>query len=136
MPEVGPSVVDEAGEGGFVDGMTRTELDVAHEFAVALEQAAGVRQGGALEEADVHVGGEDVDVGEGDVAVTGDGAAVVKEFAELGAALAHMGEPGLGESHEFGGMLAEPGVDGGVVGKSAVEAEQGIGHGGEDSIRV
>ena len=68
--------------------------------------------------------GEDVDVGEGYVAETGDGAAVVQRLADLIAGVSHQLPPLVGDSAEFALMVEEPGVDGGVVFERTVESQQ------------
>jgi hypothetical protein len=59
-----------------------------------------------IEEADVDVASEYVDVRERHVGDTSDGAAVVQELANVGAALAHPREPPLRYRTELDGPLA------------------------------
>ena len=93
--------MNELAEGGGVGGGAGCELYVAHEFAGALEEAGGIGQRCALEESYVYVGGEYVDVGEGGVSETGDGAAVVEEFADLVAAGSHQLKPVMRDGIQF-----------------------------------
>ena len=88
---------------------TRPQLHVAHVLAGAFEQAGGVGEGCAVEEADARVGGEGVDVGEGGVADAGGGHAVVQRLADVVAAGAHALEPGLDHQPERIGDVFEPG---------------------------
>lgn len=97
---------------------------MAHVFAGALEQVGRVEERSSLEEADVDVGGEGVDIGERDVTETGDRAAVVEEFADLVAAIAHDFEPLAGDGAEWAGVALEPGGDGGIAFEGAIKAEE------------
>jgi len=97
---------------------------VAHEFAGALQETSGIGQGCALEESDVDVRGEHVDIGEGGVSEAGDGAAVMEEFPDFVAAVAHDLKPVIRDGSQFAWMLAHPGIDGGIMLNRAVEAEE------------
>ncbi len=66
---------------------------------------------------------EGVDVGEGDVAEAGYGAAVVEDLADFVAAVAHLFKPVLGKAAEFVGAVFEPGVDGGVARDASVQSK-------------
>ena len=120
--DVGVCVVDEVGEGLGIRGRFRFQLDVAHELAGALQETGGIGERVAVEESDVDVGGEDVDVGEGGVSEAGDGAAVMEEFADFVAAVAHEVEPMLGDGSEGTGVVLHPGFDGGVALEGSVES--------------
>jgi len=52
------SGLDEAAQFCLVDGGSGAQLHVAHEFAVALQQARGITQGITVEETYVHVDGK------------------------------------------------------------------------------
>lgn len=125
---VGVGGEDEFADGGSVRRGTGLEFNVAHEFAGTQENAGRIGESIAVKEADVDVGGEDVDVGEGCVAEAGDGAAVMEDLADFIAAFAHDGEPMLGDVAEFAGVALHPGFDGGVTLESAVEAKERFFH--------
>lgn len=67
---------------------------------------------------------EGVDVGEGDVAEAGYGAAIVEDLADFVAAVSHLFKPVIRDCAEFGGVVVEPGVDGGVAGDASVQSKQ------------
>jgi len=88
---------------------------VPHILAGALQKACGIVQRRAMEEADIDVRLEGVDVSERRVLYACDGAAIVQQFANIGAAAAHLFKPSLCDPPQFIGRLTEPGVDRGVV---------------------
>src|SRR5262249_10667730 len=97
---------------------------MAHVFASALEQADGIEQRRAVEEADVYVRREYVDVAEGRVAQAGNRTAVVHKLADFVAAVSHHVEPVASNGSEFTRLPFQPGVDGGVALHGAVESGQ------------
>ena len=98
---VGVGGVDQLAQGCGAGGIAWFELYMAHEFAATLEQAGRIGQGCALEESYVHVRGEYIDVCEGRVSETGNGAAVVEEFADFVAADSHHVEPAMRDGSQF-----------------------------------
>ena len=99
--DVGVGGGDEGVERCVVDRTAGFELYVAHGFSGALEEMRGVGECCALEKAYIDVRGEDVDVGEGDVAEAGIGAAVVENLTDFVAAGSHYVEPVAREGVEF-----------------------------------
>src|SRR5579864_229487 len=97
---------------------------MAHELAGALQQTGRVRQRRAVKEANVYVGGEHVDVGEGRVSQTGDRTAVMQKLADFVAAISHHVKPVTRDGSQFAGVVFQPGVDGGIALDSAVESKQ------------
>ena len=63
---------------------------------------------------------EGVDVGKRDVAEAGYRAAVVEALADFVTAVAQVFQPVVSDSAEFGGVVIEPGVDGGVAGDASL----------------
>lgn len=115
---------DELVQGGGVDAGAWFQLDVAHVFACAFKQMAGVGQFRTAEEAHVDVGREGVDVGEGYVAEAGDGAAVMQQLAHFISACAHHVEPVACHVSQLAGVVFHPRIDGGVVCGCVVELQE------------
>jgi len=93
-------------------------------FPVPCKQMGRIRQLCTVKEADVHVRGECIDIGEGRVAEAGDWAAVVEEFADFVAASSHHFKPFASDGSQDTCMLFHPGVDGGIAFDGAIESKQ------------
>ena len=102
---------------------------MAHELAVALQQAGLIWQSIAVKEPDVYVRGEDIDVAECRIAQTCGRAAVMEDFADFVAAVAHDLKPLAREAAQFAAMVVHPRFDGGIALDSAVEAQKVRFHG-------
>jgi hypothetical protein len=85
-----------------------------HVFAGTFQKARRIAQRRAVEEADVYVSRKGVDVSKRRVLHTCDGAAIVHELADVGAAVPHVLKPGLRDPSQFVSRLAEPSIDLGV----------------------
>lgn len=77
-----------------------------------------------MEEADVHVRREDVDVTKGGVFDAGRRVSIVQEFGDVGAAVAHAGEPFARDRGQFRRARIEPAIDPWFVRDGAVEREE------------
>ena len=94
-----------------------------HEPAVALQQAGGIGQGRALEEADVYVRSEYVDVTEGCISQARNGTAVMQELANFVAAVSHDLKPLLRTGSQFAAVGPHPCIDCRIALEGAVETE-------------
>src|SRR5438270_5176096 len=97
---------------------------MTHSLAVALQQASGVRQRGALKEPYVYVRSEYIDVAEGRISQTCDRATVMQNLPDFVAASSHRLKPPMRDCAQFTCMLFHPRIDCGVPLESAVQAKQ------------
>lgn len=117
--------------GGFDEGPKRlgidvfagAELDVAHSLAGALEEVRRVGKDRTGEEADVDVLREGTDVGERQILYAGDGPAIVHEFHDIRATLAHVLEPRSGDGAQGIVAFREPRFDGRVARHGTVQSK-------------
>ena len=110
-PHVTVRGLDQRFERGLVDRGIRPKLDVSHEPAAALQQACGIRELGAVEEADIDVRGESVHIGERRVADAGGWLAIMQNLAHIVTASTQDTEPVGRDRAEFILMRAQPGGD-------------------------
>ncbi len=99
---------------------------MAHAPPRTFEQAVGVGQVSAMEEADVHVRLEGVDVAERRILDTGHRAAVVEHFADVGATVPHAFKPRPRHQPQGIGHADEPGLDPGITSNGAREPQKPI----------
>src|SRR6202166_1178517 len=97
---------------------------MAHELAVALQQAGRIRQCCAVKEPHVYVRSEYIDVAEGRISQTCHRAAVMQKFPDFVPAFSHHLKPLMRDGSQFTCMLFQPRIDGGVPLDSAVESQQ------------
>src|SRR5689334_19899669 len=100
---------------------------MAHELAVALQQAGRIRQRCAVKEPHVYVRCEYIYVAEGRISQTCHRTAVMQELPDFVPALSHHFKPVMRDGTQFTGMLIHPRVDGGIPLNSAVESQQSRG---------
>ena len=120
---VGVGRFDQPAQRCGVCGCSRPQLHMAHVFAGALQQTGRIRQGCAVKEPHIYVRDEYIDVGERRVAQTGNGTAVVQEFADLVAAFSHHLKPPMRDGPQLPSTLVHPCIDRGVARDSAVESQ-------------
>ncbi len=107
---------DERFDCGDVWQFFRPELYVPHLASAALQQAGRVRQFGAEEESEVHVGSKNAYVGQCRVTDAGGGVAVMHQFANVAIAAVTQGrKPPAGDGAQFRGLAVEECIDGRVV---------------------
>ena len=116
--------LDEPAERGGVCGRARSQLDMAHELAGALQQAGRIRQRCTVKEPHVDVRGEDIHVAEGRISQTCNWTAVMQKFPDFVPAPAHHLEPVMRDGSQFTNMLFHPRVDGGIPLDNAIESQQ------------
>src|ERR1700676_2652365 len=97
---------------------------MAHELAVALQQAGRIRQRCALKEPYVDVRSEYIDVAEGRISQTCHRTAVMQKLPDFVPAFSHHLKPLVCDGSQFTCMLFHPRIDGGIPLKSAVESQQ------------
>src|SRR5712671_4769762 len=97
---------------------------MAHELAVALQQAGRIRQRCAVKEPHVHVRTEYIHVAEGRISQTCNRIAVMKKLPDFVPAFSHHLKPMTRDGSQFTGMLFHPRIDGGIPLDSAVESQQ------------
>src|ERR1700688_3995315 len=103
---------------------------MAHELAVALQQAGRIRQRRAVKEPHVYVRTEYIDVAEGCIPQTCNRTAVMQKLPDFVPAFSHRLEPLTRDGSQFTCMLFHPRIDGGVPHDSAVESQQFRSHRG------
>ena len=97
---------------------------MAHSLACALQYVSRIWERRPLKEPDVHVRGEYIDVAEGHIAQTCNGATVMEEFPDFVAAFSHDLKPLARDGSQFTLMRFHPRMDGGIALDSAVESQQ------------
>src|ERR1700694_1682593 len=97
---------------------------MAHELAVALQQAGRIRQRCAVKEPHVYVRSEYIDVAEGRIPQTRNRTAVMQELPDFVPAFSHYLKPLMRDGSQFTCMLVHPRIDGGIPLDSAVESQQ------------
>src|SRR6202051_2186388 len=97
---------------------------MAHELAVALQQAGRIRQRCAAEEPHVYVRSEYIDVAEGRISQTCDRTAVMQKLQDFVPAFSHHLKPLMRNGSQSASMLLHPRIDGGIPLDSAVESQQ------------
>src|ERR1051326_9080562 len=97
---------------------------MAHELAVALQQAGGIRQAGAMKKPHVYVRSEYIDIAEWRVAQACNRTTIMEDLADFVPAFSHYLEPLMGDRSQFAGMLFHPRINGGIPFHSAVESQQ------------
>src|ERR1700693_2808864 len=97
---------------------------MAHELAVALQQAGGIRQRCSVKEPHVYVRSEYIDVAEGRISQTCNRTAVMQELPNFVPAFSHHLQPLMRDGSQFTCMLFHPRIDGGIPLDSAVESQQ------------
>ena len=95
-----------------------------HVLAGTLKQTRGIVQRRAVKEADIDVIPEGVDVSKRRILHACDGATIVHELADVGAAVPHVFKPGPRQPSQFVRRLGEPGIDLGVSMDRAVEPKE------------
>src|SRR5262245_58801249 len=84
---------DQVAQSRNVQFFAGAQLHMTHALARAFEQAGGIREHGAIEEADIRMSLECVDIAKRRVLHTNDRTSVVQELAHIGAAAAHALKP-------------------------------------------
>src|SRR5262245_32366617 len=97
---------------------------MAHALACAFEQAGGIREHGAVVEADICMRLERIDIPKRGVSHTSDRASVVQELADVGAAAAHALKPGPCHHPVRIDEAGKPILDPGIPPHRAVEPQQ------------
>src|SRR5580693_7168498 len=97
---------------------------MAHELAVALQQAGRIRQRCAVKEPHVYMRSKYIDVAEGRIPETCNRTAVMQEFPNFVPAFSHYLEPLLRDRSQFTCMRSHPRIDGGIPLDSSVESQQ------------
>jgi len=97
---------------------------MAHELAVALQQAGRIEQRRAVKEPHVYVRGEYVHIAKGRIAQTCNRAAVMQQFPNFVPASSHHLKPLMRDGSQFASMLFHPRFDGGIAFDSSVESQQ------------
>jgi hypothetical protein len=96
---------------------------MAHELAVALQQAGWVRQRCTVKESYVYVRRKYIDVGEGRISETCHWTTVMQEFSNFVAAFSHQLKPLMRDGSQFTWMLFHPRIDGWMALDCAVESQ-------------
>src|ERR1700676_1676646 len=97
---------------------------MAHELAVALQQAGRIRQRCAVKEPHVYVRSEYIDVAERRISQTCNRTAVMQKLPDFVSAFSHHLKPLKRDGSQFTGMLFHPCIDGRIPLDSAVESQQ------------
>src|SRR3981189_2637011 len=97
---------------------------MAHELAVALQQAGRIRQRCAVKETHVYVRREYIDVAEGHISQTCNRTAVMRKLPDFVPAFSHHLKPLMRDGSQSACMLLHPRIDGGIELDSAVESQQ------------
>src|ERR1700688_2322948 len=97
---------------------------MAHELAVALQQAGRIRQRCAVKEPNVYVRSEYIDVAEGGISQTCNRTAVMQELPNFVPAFSHSLKPLMRDGSQFTCMRFHPRINGGIPLDSSVESQQ------------
>src|SRR5579864_9104024 len=97
---------------------------MAHELAVALQQACRIRQRRAVKEPHVYVRSEYIDVAEGHISQTCNRTTIMQKLADFVSAFSHHLKPLTCDSSQFTCVLFHPRIDGRIPLDSAVESQQ------------
>src|SRR2546421_10940907 len=97
---------------------------MAHERAVALQQAGRIRQRCDVKEPPVYVRSEYIDVAEGRISQTYNRAAVMQKLPDFVPAFSHHLKPPMRDGSQFTCMLLQPSIDGRIPLDSAIESQQ------------
>src|SRR5271166_5505597 len=97
---------------------------MAHELAIALQQAGRIRQPSALKEPHVYVRSEYIDVAEGRISQTRNRTAVMQKLPDFVPAFSHRLKPLKRDGSQFTGMLFHPRINGRIPLDRAVESQQ------------
>src|SRR6266478_2853957 len=97
---------------------------MAHELASALQQVSRVRQRRAVKEPHVYMRMKYIDVAEGRISQTCNGAAVMQQLPDFVPAFSHHLKPLMRDGSQFTCMLFHPRIDGGISLDSAVESQK------------
>src|SRR6202050_2424270 len=97
---------------------------MAHEFAVALQQAGRIRQGCAVKEPHVYVRSEYIDVAEGRLSQTCNRTAVMQKLPDFVPAFSHHLKPLKRDGSQSTCMRFDPRIDGWIPLDGAVESQQ------------
>src|SRR3954453_4341432 len=111
-------------QSGVVCGHSRSQLHMAHEFSVALQQMRGIGQRCALKEAHVYVRSEYIDIAEGPISQARDRTAVVQQLPNFVPALSHDLKPPACDGCQLTCVLLHPCVDGGIPLDGGIESQQ------------
>src|SRR5207245_10253952 len=102
---------------------SRSQRHMAHELALALQQAGRIRQRRAAKEPHVYVRSEYIDVAEGRVAQTCNRTAIMQELPDFVATFSHRLKPLKRDSSQFTCMRFHPRIDRGIPLDSAIESQ-------------
>src|ERR1700688_1377731 len=97
---------------------------MAHELAVALQQAGRIRQRCAVKEPHVYVRSEYIDVAEGRISQTCNRTAVMQKLPDFVPTFSHHLKPPMRNGSQFTCMLFHPRINGGIPLDSAVESQK------------
>jgi hypothetical protein len=97
---------------------------MSHKFSAALQQADWVRQRCTVKEADVYVRSEYIDVAEGRISQTCNGAPVMQKLPDFVPAFSHRLKPLMRDTSQFICMLFQPRINGRIPQDGAVESQQ------------
>src|SRR5262245_48240461 len=99
---------DQVAQSRNVQFFAGAQLHMAHALARAFEQAGGIREHCAIEEADIRMSLECVDIAKRRVLHTNDRASVVQELADIGTAATHALKPCPGHQAKRIGEVGKP----------------------------
>src|ERR1022692_483190 len=97
---------------------------MAHELAVALQQARRIPQRCAVKEPHVYVRSEYIDVAEGRISQTCNRTAVMQKLPDFVPAFSHRLKPLMRDGSQSTCMLFHPRIDGQITLDGAVESQQ------------
>src|ERR1700722_7964872 len=97
---------------------------MAHELAVALQQASRIWQGCTVKESHVYMRSEYIDIAEGRGLPTCNRTSVMHQLPDFVPAFSHHLEPLKRDGSQFTGMLFHPRIDARIPLDSAVESQQ------------
>src|ERR1700692_4016579 len=97
---------------------------MAHELAVALQQAGRIRQRCAVKEPHVYVRSEYIDVAEGRISQTCNRTAVMQKLPAFVPAFSHHLKPPMRDGSQFTPLLINPLTDCWIAFYSTVESQQ------------
>ena len=97
---------------------------MAHELAVALQQASRIRQRCTLKESYINVRREYIDIAKGRISQTCSRAAIMEKLPDFVSAFSHHLKPLLRDGSQFTCLLLHPAIDGRITLDSALQSKQ------------
>src|SRR5262249_34945591 len=123
-PDVTVGGYDQVAQSLDVQFFARAQLHMTHALALALQQAPGIREHGAIEEADIGASLERIDISNRCGPHTSDRTSVVQELADIGAAAAHALKPCPRHQSERIGEVGKPSLNPRVASDRTGEPQQ------------